>query len=171
MCMKVNVSILTSWLLILICLYFLYQLISVPNGWIFLDNVNLLIHEAGHLIFLPFGQFIQILGGSLFQIIFPFSFLFYFLFKKEYFSVSFILFWIGNNFINVSIYMKDAIIMQLPLLGGDRVIHDWNFLFTKMGILNQAQIIANMFWYLGFAFIGVSLIGMITFTISKMRSV
>jgi len=40
-----------------------------PYQWHFIDGVNLLIHEAGHIIFMPFGEFISIAGGSLFQLI------------------------------------------------------------------------------------------------------
>lgn len=168
--MKINFSILGQWLLIVIALYFSYQLIITSNSWIFLDNVNLLIHEAGHLIFMSFGEFISILSGSLFQILFPFSFLIYFLNRKEYFSSFFILFWVADNIINVSVYMKDAQIMQLPLLGGNNVIHDWNWLFISMGVLKQTQLIASIFNSLGVICLIISILGMIYFTALKMKN-
>src|SRR3989338_4603239 len=106
--MKITASVIGHWILILITLFFAYQLISTPQPWIFLDYVNLLIHEAGHLIFLPFGEFMNILGGSLFQILFPCTFFIYFFCRKEYVSAAFIIFWIADNIVSVSVYMRDA---------------------------------------------------------------
>ena len=37
----------------------------------FLHLINLLFHEAGHIIFSPFGQFMTMLGGSLMQVLVP----------------------------------------------------------------------------------------------------
>jgi hypothetical protein len=37
----------------------------------FLHLPNLVFHEAGHLLMLPFGQFMSVLGGSLFQLLVP----------------------------------------------------------------------------------------------------
>jgi len=34
-------------------------------------NVNLVFHEAGHVIFIPLGRFMTILGGSLLQVLVP----------------------------------------------------------------------------------------------------
>ena len=168
--MKINFSILGQWLLILISSYFGYQLVATYGAWIFLDNLNLLIHEAGHLIFLPFGRFMNMLGGSLFQILFPCIFLLYFIKRKEYFSASFIIFWIADNIINVSVYMRDAQVMQLLLLGGDNSIHDWNWLFSSMGVLSRTQQIGTTFFALGAICLVLSILGMILFTLFKMQN-
>lgn len=151
-------------LLILFLLFFSFQLLSSPNPWIFIDYLNLLIHEAGHLILLPFGQFIHVLGGSTMQIFIPCLFFGYFLRRQEFFSVSFTLFWIADNIINVAAYMKDAIPMSLPLLGGDNVIHDWNYLFSTTHLLPASYIIGQGFFILGVVFLIASIIGMVTFT-------
>ena len=60
--------------------YFTYIMFTMkPYPWIILDNVNLLIHEAGHLIisFLK-NEFLTTLAGSLFQTTLPVIFLVYF---------------------------------------------------------------------------------------------
>ena len=36
-----------------------------------MDNIDLVIHEAGHVFFSLFGKFIYTLGGSLMQLIIP----------------------------------------------------------------------------------------------------
>jgi hypothetical protein len=119
---------------ILAAAYFTYYAFT-SHDWHFIDNINLIIHEAGHVVFLPFGDFLHILGGSLFQTIFPLVYVGYFYFKKEYFSASLLLFWVGQNLINVSVYAADAQVMQLPLLGGDGVIHDWNAILGMLHVL------------------------------------
>ena len=121
------------------CFYY----ISTPEAWHFIDNVNLIIHEAGHWIFWPFGEFMHVLGGSLNQVLVPCLFVLYFYTNKDNYSAALILFWVGINFINVSIYAGDAVRMQLPLLGGDNVIHDWNWLMIYMGQLHHTAQIAG----------------------------
>ena len=44
-------------------------------GGSFLHGANLAFHEFGHLFFRPFGEFMSILGGSLFQVLLPLALL------------------------------------------------------------------------------------------------
>jgi hypothetical protein len=120
--------------------------------WHFLDNVNLIIHEAGHVIFMFFGTFMHILGGSLWQILFPIIFVCYFYRKKDYFSASLLLFWVGQNIINVSVYASDAIVMQLPLLGSDGTDtsgHDWHNILDMLGALKYTYIVGETLFIIG----------------------
>jgi len=41
------------------------------EDWDLLDDINLAIHETGHLVFSPIGDQMGFLGGSLFQVIVP----------------------------------------------------------------------------------------------------
>lgn len=145
--------------LLLIIIYFSYILFTQNPPWILIDAANLAIHEMGHVIFSPFGMFVGILGGSLIQILVPVILLGYFFTKQDYFAISVMFFWIGDNVINVSVYMRDAITMNLPLIGGETAIHDWNWLFSNMGLLKQAVLIGNIFFGLGviFVLLGISL--------------
>ncbi len=133
---------------LLISAYFIYYCVTYID-WHFLDSVNLIIHEAGHVIFSPFGLFLHILGGSLFQVLFPFVFVGYFYLRQEYFSASLVLFWVGQNLINVSVYASDALLMQLPLLGGDNVGHDWNNLLAMTGLLKHTYTIGHAIYGFG----------------------
>ena len=45
------------------------------------------------------------------------------------------LLWFGQNFINISVYAADAQAKRLPLLGGNKVYHDWDYLLREIGIL------------------------------------
>ena len=68
-----------------------------------IDNVDLVIHEAGHVFFILFGKFIYTLGGSLMQIIIP-SIIAGFFFRNNYRTgVQVALLWLGQNFINISV--------------------------------------------------------------------
>ena len=50
-----------------------------PGRWSFgLDDVNLAIHETGHLILAPFGEWMTVAGGTLIQVLVPLSFAAYF---------------------------------------------------------------------------------------------
>jgi len=132
--------------------------------WNIIDSINLIIHEAGHFIFIFFGQFISILGGSFFQILVPVVFVIYFLlWKKEYFSSSILLLWVGHSVINVAKYMSDAINQNLPLLGGEAVIHDWNYLLTSLNILKYTNILSTITFNLGLLIIIVGAVSSIYF--------
>lgn len=135
-------------LALLASFYFFYYA-SSRSDWHFIDSVNLIFHEAGHVIFMPFGSFLHALGGSLTQILIPLLCSLYFFFQGQNFSGSLVLFWVGQNLINVSVYVSDAIKMQLPLLGGDNVIHDWNYLLIYIGKLRYAEEIGTTFFVLG----------------------
>lgn len=128
--------------------YFLSSALSTSD-WHFIDNVDLIIHEAGHWIFIFFGQFISILGGSLTQVLIPIIFVSYFFLKKDYFSTSLLSMWVGYNIVNVAVYMSDSVKMNLPLLGGESSIHDWNYIFSALNILNQSSWIASIINALG----------------------
>ncbi len=136
------------------------------DNWNIVDSVDLIFHEAGHTIFMFFGEFLYLLGGSLFQIAFPLVFACYFLiWRRELFSASIILFWVGQNIINVSVYMGDSIKQQLPLLGGDSSIHDWNYLLSTTGLLKYTQILSTIVYDAGFFIIIIACVLSIYFAI------
>ena len=137
-------------------IYFIYYCFSFTE-WHFIDYINIIIHEAGHTIFMFFGDFIHVISGSFFQITFPCIFIFYFYNKKDYFSASLLLFWVGQNLINVSLYVSDAIAMQLPLLGGDSAIHDWNNILERLNLLKYTEKIGSSIYILGVTIIIIAI--------------
>lgn len=111
-----------------------------------MDNIDLVIHEAGHLFFSLFGKFIYTLGGTLMQIIIP-AIIAGFFFRNEYRTgVQFALLWLGQNFINISVYAADARAQKLPLLGGNKVYHDWHYLLNETGLLQLDQEVGYFFF-------------------------
>jgi hypothetical protein len=107
------------------------------------------IHEAGHLFFRPFGWTMMILGGSFLQIAIPLLWFVLALFGRWQTS-PFALFWVGENMMDVSLYMRDAPVRMLPLLGGDTSGHDWFNLFRHWNMLESADVFADVMFYGGF---------------------
>jgi hypothetical protein len=125
----------------------------------FLHGVNLIFHEAGHVLFMFFGQFIAILGGSLNQILIPAIISGYFLYQRQAYSGAITLCWVGENFWDVSIYAKDGRDMALPLLGGDGTIHDWNWILSQLGWLPYTELVGSLIYAIG-TLIYISAIGL-----------
>jgi hypothetical protein len=130
-----------------------------PSQWHLIDGVNLLIHEAGHFVFSPFGEFLMIAGGSLFQVIMPALFVGYFVYNEKYYSAALVLFWVGESILNVSVYAGDSIVLQLPLLGGQDSVHDWNYLLTSLNLLSSTSMIAGLIRFLGTIVIVLAAVG------------
>jgi hypothetical protein len=120
-----------------------------PYQWHLIDGVNLVIHEAGHLVFRPLGEFMMVAGGSLFQVIMPGLFVGYFSYQRKFYSAALVLFWVGESILNVSVYAGDSIALQLPLLGGQDSFHDWNYLLSAMTLLPQTAKVAGTIRLLG----------------------
>ena len=133
-------------LAILFTLYFVWIALDPMQGS-FLDNVDLPIHEFGHLLFRPFGQFLMVAGGSLFQVIMPAIFVGYFIWQRSFYSAAIVLFWVGQSILNVWVYAADAIVMKLVLTSGftgsEGSFHDWNYILTATGLLSSTKIVAG----------------------------
>lgn len=89
---------------------------SVEEGS-FLDRVDLIAHEAGHLLFGYFGEFMLVIGGTMGQLLVPLAIGAYFITRLEFYSAVVALFWVGQSFLNISVYVKDAAAMDLPMVG------------------------------------------------------
>jgi len=133
-------------LAILFTLYFVWIALDPMQGS-FLDNVDLPIHEFGHLLFRPFGQFLMVAGGSLFQVIMPAIFVGYFIWQRSFYSAAIVLFWVGQSILNVWVYAADAVVMKLVLTSGvtgsEGSFHDWNYLLTATGLLSSTKVVAG----------------------------
>lgn len=103
----------------------------------FMHGPNLIFHEAGHVLFMIFWDFIGILWWSLGQCLMPLIVIFVFLFKEgNPFWASVWLWWLGQNFTDVALYISDAGARSLPLIGGmSEEAHDWGNLLTMMNLL------------------------------------
>ena len=91
-----------------------------PNFFHFLlSRIDLVFHEAGHIIFLPFGRFFSVLGGSLVQVLVPLVCTWAFLLRHQNaFGASVTLWWTGQSLIELAPYIADAQSQRMLLLGG-----------------------------------------------------
>lgn len=118
-------------------------LLSMIRMWTFLP-----IHEAGHLFFMPFGTVMMFLGGSLLQVLLPAAW-FALALRQRSTVAPFPLFWTGENIMDVSLYLRDAPVRQLPLLGGHKSGHDWFNILSRWDLLGAAGPIADVLYILG----------------------
>ena len=120
-----------------------------PGGIVaFLHGVNLVFHEAGHLIFGFFGQFVGVMGGSLNQVLIPAICVVAFLRTHQRASAAVALFWTGQSLADVAVYAADGRAMALPLLA-EGLIHDWNYILGHTGLLERAESIGRLMFGAG----------------------
>ncbi len=137
----------------------LLLVLLVPYGlWLvaaydyhFLDGVNLLFHEAGHVFFGLLGETLGMLGGTLGQLVFPIAGAVHFATSGRSFDACVCGVWLGESVLNVGRYLGDAQAMALPLVGGE--IHDWNWLLSKAGLLSSCETLARLVHVLGSAIV------------------
>jgi hypothetical protein len=120
----------------------------------FLHMVHLPFHEAGHVLLTPFGRFLSVLGGSLFQVAVPLVCGGVFLLKnRDPFAASVTLWWAGQSLMDLAPYVADARALRLPLLGGRTGAevegHDWEYLLGALGLLNQDVTLGRLSFALG----------------------
>jgi hypothetical protein len=125
-------------------------------GATFLHAINLPFHEAGHIIFSPFGEFMTTLGGSLAQVLIPIVCGVAFLTSSwNPFGAAVMFWWAGENLMDVAIYINDARSLELTLIGGHTGAevdgHDWERLLTMTNSLHLDHRLGNIAHFTGAA--------------------
>jgi hypothetical protein len=120
----------------------------------FMHLVNLPFHEAGHVLFSPFGRFLSVLGGSLLQLAIPLLCGGVFLLKNhDPFAAAVTAWWAGQSLLDLAPYIADARALRLPLLGGHTGAevegHDWEYLLGALGLMNQDVTLGRLAFALG----------------------
>ena len=110
--------------------------------------VDLVFHEAGHVLFRIFGVFVGTLGGSLNQVLVPAVCTGYFLWHGQPAAAAVTLFWAGESVVDVAIYVADGRDMKLPLLA-EGLIHDWNWILSELSLRDHAEPIGRVVFALG----------------------
>jgi hypothetical protein len=134
--------------------YMIHSVESNYAGESFLHSVSLPFHEAGHIIFSPFGDLLAVLGGSLLQLMIPVICTAAFLKREDTFGASIAMWWLGQNFVDLAPYINDARAQELVLLGGVTGqdvpgFHDWNNILGALGLLRLDHVIAHASHYFG----------------------
>jgi hypothetical protein len=124
----------------------------------FIHNIILPVHEAGHVLFMLFGRFMAVLGGSLFQVLLPLILMVSFVFgfggsRRDNFAASLMLWWAAIAIIDVAPYIWDAFDPKMMLLGGKTGAesdgHDWQNILGDLGLIKRAHLIGGIAHKLG----------------------
>ena len=120
----------------------------------FMHLPNLVFHEAGHILFVPLGRFMTVLGGSLTQVLVPLVCAGAFLWQtRDAFGAAVAIWWAGESLIDVAPYINDARALQMVLLGGKTGAevegHDWEYLLNAMGVAHKDHAIAAIVQAIG----------------------
>jgi hypothetical protein len=117
-------------------------------GASFLHTISIPFHEAGHILFSPFGDLLTASGGSLLQVLIPAACAAAFLTTSPNpFGAAVATWWTGQNLADVAMYIDDARALQLVLIGGRTGAevegHDWEHILTSAGWLHRDHQIAG----------------------------
>ena len=125
-------------------LMFLAYLRDPMHSSIF-DGLNLVVHEAGHLAFFWFGEFLGMAGGTIFELSVPLLVGWAFYRQRDTFGMAVVLFWLGTALVHVGVYMADARAQTLHLVstGYGEPIHDWYYLLARAGLLRQDRLLGG----------------------------
>jgi hypothetical protein len=124
-------------------------------------GITLAFHEMGHLVFVPFGRTMTILGGSLMQLIVPTVASLYLLWRQhDWFGLSVGASWLAFSEWELATYVGDASREELGLVGfSDNPEHDWSTLLTEWHLLNSdhtiaacIRVVATCTWLVAIAF-------------------
>jgi hypothetical protein len=141
---------LVAWLIFYVA--FLAYAFSAHGGFLFIDNVNLVVHEGGHNLFGWFGPALGLWGGTLLQWLVPFLLAAYFFTQRQTAGFVFCLFFFFENWLYTATYMADARARALPLVttgDPDFVEHDFFAIFSSLGVLSHDTQIAAAVRLLG----------------------
>ncbi|HXH81795.1 MAG TPA: hypothetical protein VNN07_02590 [Candidatus Tectomicrobia bacterium] len=118
--------------------------LAPPAGGIlgFLHLVDLVFHEAGHVIFGVLGEFAGVLGGSLNQVLIPAVCAGSFLWRGQRAAGAVCLGWTGESLADVAVYAADGRAMRLPLLA-EGLVHDWNYLLSALALREHAEAVGR----------------------------
>ncbi len=119
---------------------------SDPEYGSIFSGITLAIHELGHVLFGPFGEWLAVAGGSITQLAAPAAAALLLLRQRDYFGVAVGGAWLSMSLSNLAVYVADARAESLPLvsLGGGDVVHDWNYLLGSVHLLPHDAAIAGL---------------------------
>lgn len=126
--------------------------------------VDLGFHELGHLVAAPFPDVATALAGSVVQVAVPLGLSIYFLVsQRDLLGVGLCLGWAGTSSRNVAVYIADAPLQALPLIGGQ---HDWAYILSGGSDVAAplAGFVTFLAWAMALASLGACGVGLASAT-------
>lgn len=138
-----NQYIVILFFLIGLIIFNMWMIITGAQPWI-ISSLNIFFHEAGHWVFGFFGEFIGVLGGTLGELFMPGIFIVYFWLQQDIAGKAFSSWWLSTSLYNISIYVSDAQLQKLDLIGGPGG-HDWFYLLGRIRLLDYDIFFGKIF--------------------------
>lgn len=129
----------------------------VPMLFNGLTYLNFVVHELGHLACSFVPMWLHVAAGTLVQVALPAAAIFMFLRQRDAAASCFAACWLAISLMHTADYMADARMMQsdMTMSAGfwsmtsgqqvrpDEVVHDWNYLFKSVGLLQWDGFVAG----------------------------
>jgi hypothetical protein len=157
---------LIAWLVFYVV--FLIYAVEKHGGFLLIDNVNLVVHEGGHLLFSYLGPTLELWGGTLLELMVPLALAIYFTFQRQTTGTAFASFFFFENFLYIATYMADARSQGLPLVtvgDGEFGGHDWFRIFSSLRLLEYDRTIGGIVRVLGW----MGMLGTVGWLIYRVR--
>jgi len=117
---------------------------SITGAWVW--SLIIVPHEAGHVICIPFGWFLTVAGGSIWQLLVFLLPCWYALIIRQQLNLGMVfLAATGHSLINLSVYIRDAQERDLPLIFGlGEDAHDWWNILHSTNLLAYDDLFADI---------------------------
>ena len=123
-----------------------------------LGMVDLAVHEAGHVLFLWAPRDLMLVMGNGLQVLVPLTFAVAFVLRhRDLAGGAAALAWASTSLQDASVYIADAPVRRLPLLGPESS-HDWWQLLGAHGWLGAADELSRLVWLTGLLVYGLAVV-------------
>lgn len=111
-----------------------------------MQSLNFFLHEMSHLFMSFAPNIITAMAGSGSELLLGLGLIIGAFLTRCYFASVFCFLWFMLSTQATADYMADARSQNMSLVsfGGGDPVHDWNFIFGKLGLLEQDQLIAGI---------------------------
>jgi hypothetical protein len=119
---------------------------EAPDSVGLFGGITLGVHELGHVLWSPFGEFMAAAGGSLTQLLAPLAASLVLRRQEDRLGALIPLFWLASSLGQLAPYIGDARAMALDLVspGDGDIIHDWNYLLQRLDLLSLDATLATV---------------------------
>ena len=158
-----------SWRLIvvgLVAAFSLYLMIWRPAFSPF-DWINVLVHETGHLVFLPFANTAATAGGSILQVGLPLLLALAYLAQDDQFGASISVWWLGQSLTFLATYIGTSREGAVEFF---RASADWDQIHVWLGTQYQPSALAGWAVNIGIALMVLGITAALVVTLrSRLR--
>lgn len=123
------------------------KFLSDPLYYSWFSPLTLGLHELGHLLFRPFGEWLMVAGGSIAQVAAPLIAAALFFRQPDFFAIAVCGGWLSTSLFEMATYMGDASTLEFDVvtIGGEEPItpNDWRYMLESVGLLLWDQRLAH----------------------------